>query len=119
MKIFSLPTKHTTAPKTALSVNKACLLALLDLSPAFDTIDIDCLICVIEKQFGVVGKANAWFASYLSLRSQRINIGSCTSNEFPLKFGVPQGSVLGPILFNVYTAPLETIITRHEIHYHK
>ncbi|XP_071803691.1 uncharacterized protein [Asterias amurensis] len=104
---------------TALSVNKACLLVLLDLSAAFDTIDQDRLMCVLERQFGVVGKAKAWFASYLSHRSQRINIGSFTSDEFPLRFGVPQGSVLGPILFNVYTAPLEAVITSYKIHYHK
>ena len=88
----SLLKVHHDIP-TALSVNKAYLLVLLDLSAAFDTIDIHRLICVLDKKFGVVGKAKAWFASYLLLRSQCINIGSCTSNEFPLKFGVPQFSV--------------------------
>ena len=102
---------------TALSVNKACLLVLLDLLAAFDTIDIDRLICGLDKHFGVVGKDKAW--SYLSLCSHNTNIDSCTSDEFPLQCGIPQGSVLGPILFNVYTAPLETIVTHHEIHYLK
>ena len=95
---------------TALSVNKACLLVLLDLSAAFDTIDQDRLMCVLKRQFGVVGKAKAWFASYHSHRSQHISIGAFTSDEFPLRFGVPQGFVLGPILFNVYTAPLEAVM---------
>ncbi len=54
-----------------------------------------------------------------SIQQKSHLLNAFTSDEFPLKFGVPQGSVLGLILLNVYTAPLEAIITSNEIHYHK
>ncbi len=105
---------------TALDHNQAVLLILLDLSAAFDTIDISRLLTIIQQQYGVTDKAYEWFASYLQNRSQQVAVGSSLSGSFPLKFGVPQGSVLGPVLFNLYTASLETTIKYHtSVHYHK
>ena len=72
---------------------------LLDLSAAFDTIDHTILLRRLNEWFGVTGKAVDWFNSYLTGRCQRINPGDCLSSKSDLPFGVPQGSVLGHLLF--------------------
>ena len=58
-----------------------------------------------------------WFGSYLKGRMQRVCVGSILLEALPLNYGVPQGSVLGLVLFSLYTAPLEDIITRHNLEY--
>ena len=63
--------------------------------------------------------AIAWSSSYISDRIQRVRIGTDASEERPVKYGVPHGSVLGPLLFTVYTASLQGILTRHSVGYHK
>ena len=86
------------------------LLVQLDLSAAFDTIDIETLLLRAEHTFGISGCALLWLKSYLSNRSQFIRVGNqqskCTVNEY----GVPQGSVLGPLLFALYVAPVANVI---------
>ena len=86
------------------------ILCLLDLSAAFDTIDHKILIDRLENRFGISGKALTWFISYLQHRCQSISINSCTSPPKALTTGVPQGSVLGPILFTMYMSPLGDLI---------
>ena len=76
------------------------MLVLLDLSAAFDTIDHNILLNRLEKRFGVTGDALKWFKSYLTGRTQSVIINGTESEKCPLKYGVPQGSKLGPILFN-------------------
>ncbi|RUS75909.1 hypothetical protein EGW08_016322 [Elysia chlorotica] len=104
-------------------------LVLLDLSAAFDTIDQDLLLHRLRTYFGIKGKALEWIASYLTERSQSVQIfssascsssstGAVTSTAVPLCYGVPQGSVLGPVLFTLYTTPLSDIIEKHELHHH-
>ena len=73
-------------------------MVLLDQSAAFDTIDHNKLLDCLRKWFGVGGRCLDWFKSYLSDRTQCIKIGSVLSEARKLKFGVPQGSVFGPIL---------------------
>ena len=69
--------------------------------------------------FGVSGKALDWFKSYLTgRRSQRIKLGNCLSSRSDLSFGVPQGSVLGPLLFTLSTTPLSSLIFGHAIPHH-
>ena len=85
-------------------------LTLLDLSAAFDTIDHTILLRRLDNWFGVSGKALDWFKSYLTGRNQRIKLGNCLSSRSDLSFWVPQGSVLGPLLFTLYTTPLNGII---------
>ena len=97
----------------AIDNNKIIMLVLLDLSAAFDTIDHALLLSRLEHRFGVKSKALAWFKSYLSERKQFVTINGVRSSPRNLKYGVPQGSVMGPILFTCYTAPLGEIIERH------
>ena len=90
-------------------------LTLLDLFAAFDTIDHTILLRRLGNWFGVSGKALDWFKSYLTGRSQRIKLGNCLSSKSDLSFGIPQGSVLGPLLFTLYTTPLSSPVSGHAI----
>ena len=94
---------------------KVTALTLLDLSAAFDTIDHTILPSRFDDWFGVTGKALNWFESYLTGRYQRIKIGDCLSSKADLKLSVPQGSVLGPLLFTLYTTPLSSMIFEQAI----
>jgi hypothetical protein len=85
---------------------KAVLLVLLDLSAA---IDHNILLSRLSNSFGIKGTALKWFRSYLLDRTQVANINGKESEPQYLKFGVPQGSVLGPLLFTAYMAPLKDL----------
>ena len=98
----------------SLSRGEATALVLLDLSAAFDTIDHSTLLDCLLDWFGVGGLALKWFSSYLTEHYQCVKIGSTLSKLQKLLFGVPQGSVLGPLLFSLYTSSLSTLIGRHE-----
>ena len=89
------------------------ILVLLDLSAAFDTIDHTVFFNRLKSRDGVVGTALTWFSSYLQNRSQSILVDDVSSQPVKITYGMPQGSVCGPIRFITYTAPLESIITRH------
>ena len=77
------------------------ILALLDLSAAVDTLDHAILLRPLESTFGISGVALSWFESYLSDRTQSVVADGLMSTPIPLVFGVPQGSVLGPVLFSL------------------
>uniref|UniRef100_A0A3P8VZQ2 Reverse transcriptase domain-containing protein n=1 Tax=Cynoglossus semilaevis TaxID=244447 RepID=A0A3P8VZQ2_CYNSE len=96
----------------------ASILVLLDLSAAFDTIDREILLHRLEKDVGIKGSALAWFKSYLSNRFQFVNVNEESSILTKVNYGVPQGSVLGPILFTLYMLPLGNIIRKHNINFH-
>ena len=86
------------------------LLIQLDLSAAFDTIDSNTLLSRLERTFGLAGSALAWISSYTGGRSQFVRLGDFRSHPTTCKYGVPQGSVLGPFLFSLYIAPIAEIL---------
>ena len=93
-------------------------LLLLDLSAAFDTVNHSLLLSRLENSFGITGTVLQWFHSYLTGRSQFIEINDTKSSVRDLTVGVPQGTVLSPILYLLYTAPLAEIIRSHGLVYH-
>ena len=95
------------------------LLALLDLSAAFDTLDHSILLQRLETTFGVRGTVLRWFASYVCERSSSVVVDGVLSSPAPLAYGVPQGSVLGPVLFTLYSQPLSDVISANDCDYHK
>ncbi len=90
-----------------LASDKGCisLLVLHDLSAAFDTIDHDILIDWLQNYTGIQGQALRWFRSYLSDRYHFVYLNGESSQLSPVKYGVPQGSVLGPLLCSIYMLP--------------
>lgn len=103
-----------------LSIAKgdSAALVLLDLSAAFDTIDHSFLLERLSSWFGLGSTVLQWFKSYLVGRTQKVKIGNTFSNSHVLNFGVPQGSVLGPMLFTMYTSPISKIINNYASIYH-
>ena len=99
----------------SLDQGNITVLTLLDLSAAFDTVDHDILFNTLLSHFGISGSALSWFKSYLTNRSQTVIIENQKSKSQNLQFGVPQGSVLGPILFLMYTKPLLKSIDQQNI----
>ena len=86
--------------------------------PAFDCVDHDLLTLVLKTCFGITSSALDWIKSFLSNRTHFIRIGNKTSKLFHVKFGVPQGSILGPLLFIFYTTNIARIAALHGILIH-
>ena len=114
--------KHLHSTETALlkihndicmnmDTGKTTALVLLDLSAAFDTLDHSSIIELLSVWYGISGTAVNWVRSYLSNRVQRVKL-------LDKHYGVPQGSVLGPLLFTLYTTPLSSVISRQDICHH-
>ena len=97
---------------------KAVALTLLDLSAAFNIIDHDILFNSHRDWFGVDGTVLRWIKSYLLNHKQKVKLGNSFSDAFSLPYGVPQGSVLGPLLFTLYTTPLSNIISNFNVTRH-
>src|SRR5688572_1634079 len=93
-------------------------LILLDFSAAFDCVDHCILLKVLQDSFGISDTILDWFLSYLSNRTQHVRINFLISSIASVLFGVPQGSVLGPLLFILYTSALSAIASRHGIEIH-
>ena len=92
--------------RTMVDQHGAAVLVLLDLSAAFDTVDHCILLDRLQNLLGITGLALEWFRSYLSQRKQQVVINGAKSDVKHLDCGVPQGSVLGPLLFLIYILPL-------------
>ena len=102
----------------AVDKKQGVILVLLDLSAAFDTIYHTILLCRLKERLGVRGVALEWIKSYLSNRTQSVHVNGVSSKSENLLYGVPQGSVLGPKLFCIYSGPLGNIAHMHGLEVH-
>ncbi|XP_072025193.1 uncharacterized protein [Amphiura filiformis] len=102
----------------AVDRREVVFLVMLDLSAAFDTIDHVLLLQHLESNFGISGKALQWMRSYLESRVYQVQIDGVYSHMHKLDTGVPQGSVLGPLGFILYTSPVGNIIRKHGLSFH-
>ena len=109
----------TSAVKTAMDKKQGTILLLVDFSSAFDTINHNILSRRLRLRYGFVGKALDWLTSYLKERTQRVVIGYQSSSITTLTTGVPQGSVLGPLLFSLYVQPIGDTIRAHRLFFHQ
>ena len=91
---------------------------MLDLSAAFDATDRSILLARLRTLFGIKDMALKWFHSYLEDRIQCVVAGGIRSNPRKVLYGIPQGSVLGPVLFSMFMRPLADIIQHHRLQYH-
>ncbi|KAI2664949.1 putative RNA-directed DNA polymerase from transposon BS [Labeo rohita] len=107
----------TEALRVAKADSRSSVLILLDLSAAFDTVNHQILMSTLSS-LGITGIPLRWFESYLTGRSFKVAWGGEVSKAHHLVTGVPQGSVLGPLLFSIYTTSLGPIIQAHGFSYH-
>ena len=91
----------------------------LNLPAAFDTADHGILLQRLRITFGIDDTALAWFCSYLHGQKQHVRCGGKRSDLVDVICGVPQRSVLGPIIFIIYTAELESIVSEHGLLLHQ
>jgi len=101
-----------------LDNGKAVIMVLLDMSAAFDTVDHHILLQRLNCRFGIGGTVNRWFASYLCDRTTKVTVKNNFSSEHTLKYSLPQGSIIGPLGFTLYTTPVGDIIRDCGIMFH-
>ncbi len=107
----------TEALRIAKADSKSSVLTLLELSAAFDTANHQ-IILSTHSSLDITGIPLRWFKSYLTGRSFKVAWGGEVSKAHQLVTGVPQGSVLGALLFSTYTTSLGPIIQAHGFSYH-
>ena len=102
----------------AIDKQKVSILVLLDLPAAFDTVNHSVLLERLSNRCGIRGEALKCFVSYLENRFQMVKVKDEKSKQMPLSCGVPQGSVLGPLHFLVYTLPSGDIVRNRGMKFH-
>ena len=95
-----------------MEVQQVTALVAIDLSVAFNMVDHLVLLEVLQHHFGVNGKVLNWMDAYLRPRDFQVNIGNDYSKYIPMDFSVPQGSILGPVLFSAYISTLRLEVPR-------
>uniref|UniRef100_A0A4W3HD18 Reverse transcriptase domain-containing protein n=1 Tax=Callorhinchus milii TaxID=7868 RepID=A0A4W3HD18_CALMI len=110
--------KVTNDILTICDQGSLCLLVLFDLSAAFHTVDHAILLHRLSSHLNLQGPVLEWFRSYLSHQLHFVSTNGFSSGSRTVSCGVPQGSVLGPLLFTLYMLPLGDIIRRHGVNFH-
>ena len=103
---------------SAIDKGHGVFLILLDISAASDTVDHEVLLSFLKDYIGFERPVLKLFETYLSYRTQRVSIKGVLSELSEWAFSIPQGSVLGPIAFCIYTIPLGAILRHYKIQYH-
>ena len=103
----------------AANDRKVMLLDLLDMSAAFDCVDHLILLHRLQVAFGIDGMVLNWIWSFLSGRTQQVVYNGERSVISAVLYDVPQGSVLGPLLYVLYAAPLFDVIAQHRVDVHQ
>ena len=99
----------------ALDCHEEVIIVLLDFTAAFDTIDHQILLKRLPMRFGISGNVLKWLTSYVSDRQHVVKVENTTSSPVADMHGIPQGSVMGPVLFALYSSPIHDIIRKHEL----
>ena len=102
----------------SLDNNKAVLMVLLDMSAAFDTVDHDILLDRLESKFGIKHMVKSWFSTYLRDRVTKVSIDGDFSDDHVMRYSLPQGSIIGPHGFILYTSPVGNIMRAFDISFH-
>ena len=114
MALLNIQNDITTSMDKGVAVG----LVLLTISAAFDTIDHSIVFDCLQHWCGLDRVVLKWVQSYLNSRKERIKIDGHLSNAFQILYGVPQGSVLGPVIFTLYTTPLSSSISNFNVTNH-
>ena len=104
---------------TSVDGKRITILVSLDLSAAFDTMHHLTLLTRLKHTFGVSGASLRWITTYLKDRSQFVKLDDASSEVFGSSVGVPQGSVLGPLLFSLFVAPVSTVVSAFGVSVHQ
>ena len=97
---------------------KGVFLALLDVSAAFDTVNYKILLSRLTNDFGIHWNVSKWIILYLSKRTTSASVIGVASQQLELKYGLPQGSIVGPQQVILYTTPIGNILRQLRWCYH-
>ena len=96
-----------------MNQQRVTLQIMLDPSAAIDTVHHGCLLNILNSKLGLDSIALQWLDSYLKNRSYRFSVNGELSKPFYTTFGLPQGSCLGPLLFDIYASGILNIVKKH------